>query len=213
MNETQELVAEVRERSGKGTARAARRQSRIPAVIYGDKKPPVMITLPVKDTSMRLHTGGFLTHVVTIDVGGEKIRAIPKDYQLDPVRDTLIHVDFLRIGEGSRLTVDIPVHFLNEEQSPGLRRGGALNIVRHTVELDVPAASIPEYLEANLSGLDIGDSVRISNIVLSEGARPTITDRDFTIATIAAPAGFTEDLNAPIEERETEVIHEADREE
>jgi len=183
-----ELKAEVRERVGKGAARAVRRQDKVPAVIYGDKKPPLSISLPQREMTRRLHAGGFLTHLVEIDVNGEKVRAIPKDFQLDPVRDFLIHVDFLRVGEGALLTLNVPVHFTNHPASPGLKRGGVLNVVRHAVEMYVPADAIPEFIEVDLTGLDIGDSVHISAIKLPEGARPTITDRDFTVATIAGAA-------------------------
>jgi large subunit ribosomal protein L25 len=162
-----------------------RREDKVPAVIYGDKKPPIPIALPQRQLTQRLHAGGFLTHITTIDVNGEKVRVIPRDYQLDPVRDFLVHVDFLRVGEGARLTLDIPVHFINEHASPGLKRGGALNIVRHTIELHVPADAIPEFIEVDLTGLDIGDSLHISAVTLPPGVAPTITDRDFTVATIA----------------------------
>lgn len=199
MSEIYELKAEVRDGTGKGAARAVRRQGKVPAVIYGDKKPPIPISLSYKDVSLRIQAGGFLTRLADIKVDGESVRVIPKDYQLDPVRDFPLHVDFLRIGKGARLTLDLPVHFLNEDDSPGLERGGVLNIVRHTVEVDVPADAIPEALEADLTGLDIGDSIHISNVPLPEGVRPTITDRDFTIATIAAPA-----VLAPEEEEEVE---------
>ena len=186
MSETYELKAEVRDGVGKGASRAVRRQGKIPAVIYGDKQPAIPIALPLKETTLRVQAGGFLTHVVTVDVGGERIRVIPKDYQLDPVRDFLLHVDFLRVAEGTRLTLDIPVHFINEHASPGLKRGGALNIVRHEVELWVPADSIPEVLTASVAGLYIGDQVRISAVKLPQGAEPTITDRDFVIATVTS---------------------------
>ena len=201
MSEIYELRAEVRERVGKGAARAVRRQDRIPAVIYGDKKPPIPISLPQREMTQRLHAGGFLTHIATIDVDGEKIRVIPRDYQLDPVRDHLVHVDFLRVGEGARLTLEIPVHFINEHASPGIKRGGALNIVRHTIELRVPVDAIPEAIEVDLTGLDIGDSLHISAVTLPEGATPTITDRDFTIATIAGhgQAAAAEDAAAATE--------------
>lgn len=189
MSETYELTAEVRDGVGKGAARAVRRQDKVPAVIYGERKPPIPIALPQRELSKRLHAGGFLTHIVTINVGGERIRVIPKDYQLDPVKDFLMHVDFLRVGEGSRLTLDIPVHFINEHASPGIKRGGALNIVRHAIELDVPADAIPEAIEVDLTGLDIGDSLHISAVTLPEGVLPTITDRDFTIATITGTGG------------------------
>ena len=201
MSEIYELRAEVRERVGKGAARAVRRQDRVPAVIYGDKKPPIPISLPQREMTQRLHAGGFLTHIATIDVDGEKIRVIPRDYQLDPVRDHLVHVDFLRVGEGARLTLEIPVHFINEHASPGIKRGGALNIVRHTIELRVPVDAIPEAIEVDLTGLDIGDSLHISAVTLPEGATPTITDRDFTIATIAGhgQAAAAEDAAAAAE--------------
>jgi large subunit ribosomal protein L25 len=201
MSEIYELRAEVRERVGKGAARAVRRQDRIPAVIYGDKKPPIPISLPQREMTQRLHAGGFLTHIATIDIDGEKIRVIPRDYQLDPVRDHLVHVDFLRVGEGARLTLEIPVHFMNEHASPGIKRGGALNIVRHTIELRVPVDAIPEAIEVDLTGLDIGDSLHISAVTLPEGVTPTITDRDFTIATIAGhgQAAAAEDAAAAAE--------------
>jgi large subunit ribosomal protein L25 len=189
MSETYELKAEVRDGVGKGASRAVRRQGKIPAVIYGDKQPAIPIALPLKETTLRVQAGGFLTHVVTVDVGGERIRVIPKDYQLDPVRDFLLHVDFLRVAEGTRLTLDIPVHFINEHASPGLKRGGALNIVRHAIELYVPVDAIPEFIEVDLTGLEIGDSLHISAVTLPGGVTPTITDRDFTIATIAGSGG------------------------
>jgi large subunit ribosomal protein L25 len=213
MAQITELKAEVRDRVGKGAARAVRRQDKIPAVIYGDKKPPIPITLPQRETTQRLHAGGFLTHLLDIDVDGEKIRVIPKDYQLDPVRDFLIHVDFLRVGEGARLTLDVPVHFVNHPASPGLKRGGVLNIVRHGIELHVPADAIPEFIEVDLAGLDIGDSVHISHVTLPAGTSPTITDRDFTIATIAGAGGAAETEAAPAEgEAEAEAAPEAKEE-
>ena len=187
MAQTSVLKAELRDRAGKGAARYVRRQDKVPAVIYGDRKPPVMITLPLRETTHRLHGGGFLTHLVEIEVNGEKIRAIPKDYQLDPVKDFLIHVDFLRVGEGARLTIAVPVHFKGHAESPGLKRGGVLNVVRHAIDMVVPADAIPEFVEVDLTGLEIGDSVHISAIALPEGAVPTIR-RDFTVATIAGAA-------------------------
>jgi large subunit ribosomal protein L25 len=155
MSEAYVLKAEARDRVGKGAARAIRRQGRIPAVIYGDKKAPIPITLPYKEIHQRIHSGGFLTTLANIEVNGETVRVIPKDYQIDPVRGFTMHVDFLRIAAGARITVDLPVHFVNEEESPGLERGGVLNVVRHTVEVDVPAEDIPDALVADLTGLDI----------------------------------------------------------
>jgi large subunit ribosomal protein L25 len=184
-HDTYELSAQLRNRTGKGAARELRRNAMVPAVIYGDKKDPLPIALSSKEVTMRIHAGGFLTTLATIEVDGVKHQVLPKDYQTDPVRDFITHVDFLRISKDSKVIVEVPVHFLNEEGSPGLKRGGVLNIVRHEIELECPAMAIPEYIEIDLTGLDIGDSIHISHVTLPENSRPTITDRDFTIATIA----------------------------
>jgi len=211
--ETYELKAEARERVGKGSARELRRNGKIPAVIYGDKQPPLSIALPYKDVHLKIHAGGFMTTIATIDVGGKKIQVLPKDYQLDPVRDFTMHVDFLRVSRDTIVTVNIPVHFLNEEASPGIKRGGVLNIVRHEIEFTCPATAIPDAIEVDLTGLDIGDSVHISAVKLPEGVTPTITDRDFTIATVAAPAVLrSEDEEAAeaAEEAEEEEAEEAE---
>ena len=184
-NKSYELKAEAREQVGKGSARAVRREGKIPAVIYGDKQPPLAIALPYKDIFYKIHGGGFLTTLATIDVGGKKIQVLPKDYQLDPVKDFPMHVDFLRVSADTVVTVAVPVHFINEEGSPGLKRGGALNIVRHEVEFLCPANAIPESITVDLDGLQIGASVHISHVKLPAGVKPVIQDRDFTIATIA----------------------------
>jgi large subunit ribosomal protein L25 len=196
MAQTYELTASTRTRVGKGSARALRREGNIPAVIYGDGQSPLSIALNAKEVSKRLHAGGFLTHVATIDVGGDKIQVLPRDYQLDVVKDFLIHVDFLRVSSSSRITVDVPVHFLNQESSPGLKRGGVLNVVRHEVELEVPVTDIPEFIEVDLKDADIGDSIHISAVKLPAGAQPTIRDRDFTIATIAGSAAAQSEATA-----------------
>jgi large subunit ribosomal protein L25 len=193
MSQTYELKAETRERVGKGSSRELRRNGLIPAVIYGDKQPPLSIALSTKDVAMKIHAGGFMTTVAMIDVNGEKIRVLPKDYQLDPVRDFTMHVDFLRVSKDSQVSVQIPVHFENEEKSPGLKRGGALNIVRHEVELNVSADAIPDFLSVDLTGLNIGDTVHISDVKLPAGATPVIGDRDFTIATITGHAQEAEE--------------------
>lgn len=198
MGQTYELSATVREKVGKGAARAVRRQGQIPAVIYGGKQPPVAIHLSDRDVYFKIHGGGFLTTVATIDVGGEKVKVIPRDFQLDPVSDHPIHVDFLRVVAGSTVTVEVPVHFVNEGAAPGIRRGGVLNVVRHRVELLCPAEAIPDHIVADLTGLNINDSLHISAIALPEGVRPTIA-RNFTVATIAAPAGVKEELRAAAE--------------
>ena len=188
MAETKTLAASVRSGTGKGAARSVRREGRIPAVIYGGGEAPQPISLDRKTATQLIYAGHFLTTIFEIDVDGKKERAIPRDYQLDPVKDTVVHVDFLRLKPGSRLRVEVPVHFINVETAPGIKRGGSVNIVRHTVEMFVPADNIPESLTADLAGFDFNDSLHISAIKLPEGCKPTITDRDFTIATIAPPA-------------------------
>ncbi|MCW5713496.1 MAG: 50S ribosomal protein L25/general stress protein Ctc [Bauldia sp.] len=184
-----ELTASVRDKSGTGSARAVRREGLIPGIVYGGDEAPVSIKLSYRDLHLKLLGGGFMTTVVTLDIDGNKVRAIPRDYQLDPVRDRPLHVDFLRVTKDSLVTVDVPVHFINEAASPGIKRGGVLNVVRHTVEVLCPVDAIPNEFVADLTGLEIGDSLHISKVALPENVRPTIRDRDFTIATIAAPAG------------------------
>lgn len=193
MAQAAELKAQARDRVGKGAARALRRQGLVPAVIYGDKQPPVGVSVSYKDAMQRIYAGGFLSHVLTLDVDGQKHKVIPRDYQLDPVRDFALHIDFLRVGVGTKLHVEVSVHFINELKSPGLKRGGVLNIVRHTVELVCPPESIPENVTVDLDGTDIGDSLHISAVQLPEGVVPAIKDRDFTIATIVAPSGLKSD--------------------
>ncbi|PSJ58152.1 50S ribosomal protein L25/general stress protein Ctc [Pseudaminobacter soli (ex Li et al. 2025)] len=204
MSETYELKAEARERVGKGSARELRRNGKIPAVIYGDKQPPLAITVSYKEIFYKIHGGGFMTTVATIDVDGKKIQVLPKDYQLDPVRDFPMHVDFLRVGKNTEVNVNVPVHFINEEKSPGIKRGGVLNIVRHEIELHCAANAIPEFIEIDLTGLEINDSIHISSVKLPKGAKPVITDRDFTIATVAAPAGLKSEEGAAAAEGEAE---------
>jgi large subunit ribosomal protein L25 len=195
MAQTYELKASARNRVGKGSARALRREGNIPAVIYGDKQPPLSIALDANEVSKKLHAGGFLTHVATIDVDGDKIQVLPRDYQLDPVKDFLVHVDFLRVSASSKITVEVPVHFLNQDVCPGLKRGGVLNVVRHEVELEVSVTDIPEYIEVDLKNANIGDSIHISAVSLPAGAVPTI-NRDFTIATIAGSAASQSESGA-----------------
>ncbi|MBP2558281.1 large subunit ribosomal protein L25 [Neorhizobium galegae] len=195
-----ELKAEARERVGKGSSRELRRNGFIPAVIYGDKQSPLAIALSTNEVTKRIHAGGFMTTVATIEVNGEKIQVLPKDYQLDPVRDFTMHVDFLRVSGNTEVSVEVPVHFINEEKSPGIKVGGVLNIVRHEVELLCPANDIPEFLTIDLTGAKIGDSLHISAVKLPAGVRPVISDRDFTIATIVAPAaGVAEEEPASAE--------------
>jgi large subunit ribosomal protein L25 len=193
MSETTAIEAKVRDRVGKGAARELRREGLIPAVIYGDKKDPLPIAVSSKEMTSLLHAGGFLTTVTSVSVDGKAHKVLPKDYQLDPVKDFLVHIDFLRISAKTRVTVEIPVTFINEEEAPGIKRGGVLNVVRYAVELECPADAIPDGLIADLTGLDIGDGIHISAISLPDDVTPTITDRDFTVATIAAPAGMQEE--------------------
>lgn len=193
MTEAAELTASIREVSGKGASRTIRRDGKIPGIIYGGTEPPLSVTLPHKEVDLRIQRGGFLTTVINLDIDGKPLRVIPREYQLDPVKDSPLHVDFLRITADSVVTVEIPVQFINEEESPGLKRGGVINVVRHAVEVTCPAEQIPDHFTADLAGLDINDSVHISAIALPDRVVPTITDRDFTIATIAAPAGLTDD--------------------
>ncbi len=212
-HEAYELTAEARERVGKGSARNVRRNGKVPAVIYGDKQEPLAIALPYKEVYMKIHGGGFLTTIATINVGGKKIQVLPKDFQLDPVRDFPMHVDFLRIGKDTVVTVEVPVHFVNDEKAPGIRRGGVLNIVRHEIEFTCPANAIPEFITVDLAGAELGDSIHISAIKLPEGVKPTITDRDFTIATIAAPAGLRSEEDEEAEAAKAEAEEEGEENE
>lgn len=186
------LSAEARDRAGKGTARATRRSGRVPAVIYGAKLPPVMISLEFFAFNRILHKPGFFTHLFDIAVGGETHRVLPRDLQLDPVSDQPLHVDFLRVTDETRITVEVPVEFVGQDKCQGLKRGGMLNVVRHEIELECSAANIPEHITIDISTANIGDSIHISSVQLPEGAKPT-TDRDFTVATIAAPSGAKAD--------------------
>ena len=209
MSDNNTLTAQARDRVGKGAARELRRNNMVPAVIYGDKKDPLSIALPRKETTLAIHAGGFMTNLLDIDVDGKKHTVLPKDYQLHPVSDAVMHVDLLRVSAKTEVTVEIPVNFLNEETCVGLKAGGTLNVVRFTVEVNCPANSIPEGFDIDLTPFEIGDSINISAVDLPEGVTPTITDRDFTIATIATPAGLKSDEDAEGDDEpvETEVIN------
>ncbi len=203
MSKIEPLVASARDRAGKGAARAIRREGHVPAVIYGGKQDPQPISVELRDLNKKLATGKFLSTLFMVDTGSDKIRVIPRDVQYHPVTDAPLHVDFLRLVEGAVISVEVPMVFRNDEESPGLTRGGTLNVVRHSVEVNAPVDAIPDHLEADLTGLDIGDGVHISSIKLPEGVTPTITDRDFTIATIAAPSALLSE-EAEAEEAEGE---------
>ena len=196
MAEVSIIAAERRERAGKGPARAARRAGRVPGVIYGAKKDPAMVTLDPRELDRELNSGGFMATIYDIQIEQAKERVLPRDVQFDPVTDRPIHVDFLRVSGTTSVTVQVPVNFLNEEESPGLKRGGLLNVVRHEIEMICRADAIPSGIEIDLTGLDIGDSIHISMISLPDGVAPTITDRDFTVATIAAPTVVQEEEEA-----------------
>ena len=176
---------ELRERIGSGGARAARKQGLVPGVLYGGGEDPVAISLKRNEVQKAIDTGHFLSSTATLVHNGDKQLVIPQAIQLHPVSDQPMHVDLFRVDAKQQIKVEVQVHFVGEEVSPGLKKGGTLNVVRHTVELLVPAGHIPESLEADVSELEIGDNVKISNIKLPADAEPTITDRDFTIATIA----------------------------
>ncbi|MEZ5895127.1 MAG: 50S ribosomal protein L25/general stress protein Ctc [Parvularculaceae bacterium] len=192
MAETDVFYCEVRERTGSGGAREARREGWVPGVLYGGDAGPVAIRLRAKEVSLAHFAGRMRSHLAKIDVPGQDYLqpVIAREVQVDPVKDTPIHVDMLRVDENTRIDVEIQVRFHNEEASPGLKRGGVLNIVRHGVEVYAPATAIPEVLDVDLTGLDIGDSIHISAIKLPEGVTPVVADRDFTIATIAAPSAL-----------------------
>ena len=190
MSDTLTLPAETRERAGKGASRALRREGRVPAVIYGGNEEPVAIHVEEKLLVKQLGTGHFFNSIVEVEVGGKTVRTLPKDVAFHPVNDRPIHADFLRLSANSTVHVDVPVVFINEEASPGLKRGGVLNIVRHELELVCQADKIPDDIQIDVTGLDVGASIHISHVALPAGAKSAITDRDFTIATIVAPSGL-----------------------
>jgi large subunit ribosomal protein L25 len=196
MPEITTLNAEPRTRAGKGAARATRRMGRVPAIIYGDNKEPVLIALEPRELSRVLANRGFFATLVDVKVGDVTHRTLPRDVQRHPATDAPLHLDFMRVGGHTRVTVTVPVVFTNPEMSPGIRRGGILNIVRHGIELVCPVDSIPDHLIVELNGLDIGDSIHISRLIIPEGCHPTITDRDFTIASIAASSAVREEAAA-----------------
>ena len=190
MSEALTLAAEARERAGKGASRALRREGRVPAVVYGGKEEPLSIHVEERLLRRMLGTGHFTNSIVMIDVGGKKVRTLPKDVHFHPVSDRPLHVDFLRLAKDATVEVSVPVLFINEEDSPGLKRGAVLNIVRHELELVCDADKIPDDIQIDVTGLDVGDSIHISNVTLPAGSVSAITDRDFTIATIVAPSAL-----------------------
>ena len=191
MSDQLTLSAETRDRAGKGASRHLRREGRVPAVIYGDKKEPISISVNERELAKMLGTGHFMNSIVMIEGADEgAIRTLPKDVQFHPVTDRPLHVDFFRVGEHSTIHVNVPLHFVDEELSPGIKRGGVLSIVRHEVELIVDAAEIPDQITVSLKGFDVGESIHISAVTLPKGAKTAIDDRDFTVATITAPSAL-----------------------
>jgi large subunit ribosomal protein L25 len=188
MVDATKIAAQPRERAGKGAARAVRRTGRVPGVIYGEKALPTLIDLDPKAVQAEIDKPGFFTRVFDVDIAGKVQRALARDIQLHPVTDRPEHVDFMRVGATTRIRVGIPVKFVNQDKSPGLKRGGVLNVVRHTIEVYCRVDNIPQVFSIDLDGLDIGDSIHISKVKLPEGVKPTITTRDFTIAAVAAPS-------------------------
>ena len=190
MSDALTLPAEARERAGKGASRQLRRQGRVPAVIYGGKEEPTMIHVEEKELIKQLDTGHFMNSIVELEVDGKKLRTLPKDVALHPVTDRPIHVDFLRLAKGAKIDVNVPVVFTNEEASPGLKKGGVLNVVRHELELVCENDKIPGEIEVDVTGKEVGDSIHISEVQLPAGSESAITDRDFTIATLVAPSAL-----------------------
>ena len=204
MTTTQEMKATARPQVGKGAARATRRTGRVPGVIYGDKKPPLPISLDITEVNKRIYAGHFLTTVYDLDIDGEKHRVIPRAFQLDPVKDKPVHVDFQRLAAGAVVRVQVPVRFVNHEASPGLKRGGVLNVVRHELELVCESDKIPDEITIDVTGLEVGDAIHISSVTLPDGSESFITDRDFTIATVVAPSALKQSDAAAGEEGEEE---------
>ncbi|RIV88814.1 50S ribosomal protein L25/general stress protein Ctc [Aurantiacibacter zhengii] len=202
MSDALTLPAEMRERAGKGASRALRRDGRVPAVIYGGKEEPTTIHVEEKVLVKLLMTGHFMNSIVEVTVDGKKTNTLPKDVALHPVTDRPIHVDFLRLAKGAKIDVNVPVVFTNEEASPGLKKGGVLNVVRHELELVCEADKIPSEIEIDVAGLEVGDSVHISALTLPEGSESAITDRDFTIATVVAPSALKRSEGEEGEEEE-----------
>ena len=203
MNEAKELLAEIRK--DKINTKLLRDNGRVPAIVYGEKKEPLPISIDTKIIKKQIESSGFFSKQFILNINGEKHKVLPKDLQLHPVKETIVHLDFLRIGENTKVTVSVPVIFINENLCPGLKQGGVINIVRHEVEIRSPVDKIPKNLEINLDGIEIGDSIHISAVELNSEVKPVISDRDFTIATLAPPTVIKE-----VEEKTEEETSEAE---
>jgi large subunit ribosomal protein L25 len=195
MATAKEIKATVRPRAGKGAARAVRREGRVPGVIYGGNEPPLTISLDDAELRQRIFAGRFLTSIYDVEVDGKKHRVIPRDFQLDPVRDHPVHVDFMRLTEGATIRVSIPIHVINSDQSPGVKRGGAVNIVTHTLDVRCPADAIPDAFNVDVSGLEINHSRHLSDLTLPPNVRPLVAG-NATLVTIVPPSGYAEELKA-----------------
>ena len=204
MRDALSLPAEARERAGKGASRALRREGRVPAVIYGGKEEPTPIHIEEKELVKQMNTGHFMNSIVNVEVGGQSVRTLPKDVALHPVSDRPTHVDFLRLSKDAKIEVQIPVVFINEEESPGLKKGGVLNIVRHELDLVCRSDAIPDQIEIDVTGKEVGDSLHISEVTLPDGAESAITDRDYTIATLVAPSALKKSEDEAAEGEEAE---------
>jgi large subunit ribosomal protein L25 len=198
MATVKEIKAMTRPQAGKGAARAERRSGRVPGVIYGDNQPPLNISVDHADLRQRIYAGKFLTSLYDVEVDGAKHRVIPRDFQVDPVRDVPIHVDFMRLGEGATIRVRIPVRVVNSDQSPGIKRGGTINIVTHTIDVRCPADAIPDAFEVDVAGLEINHSKHLSDINLPPNVRPFM-HVDATLVTIVPPSGYAEEMKAAAE--------------
>jgi len=192
MSKIVQLKATARGQGGKGASRAVRREGRVPAVVYGDKKEPQLVSLAYNELQPHVQSGRFLSTLIDLEVEGKTVRAIPRDIQFEPVRDFITHVDFLRLGANARIAVDVPVHFKNQESCPGIKKGGVLNIVSHEIALYCPADFIPDDIIVDLANLEMGKSIHIGDIQLPANVVPVSRDRDLTIATITAPGGVQE---------------------
>lgn len=186
------LSVEVREQSGTGAARATRREGFVPGVLYGGPRGAVSIAVKTNELQKAINSGKFIANMVEIEHKGERQPVIARDIQFDPVTDLPLHFDLYRVEADSVISVEVPVHFINDEKSPGLKRGGVLNIVRHEIEVNCPAGAIPSAIDVDLTGYDIGDSIHISSVALPENVKPTIRDRDFTIATLQGSRAVVE---------------------
>ncbi|MCC6890237.1 MAG: 50S ribosomal protein L25/general stress protein Ctc [Hyphomicrobiales bacterium] len=195
MATVREMKAMARPKAGKGAARAVRRAGRVPGVIYGDSKEPLAISVDHAELKQRIFAGRFLTTIYELDVDGTTHRVIPRDFQLDPVSDRPVHVDFLRLSAGAKIRVRIPVHIKNVEQAPGVKRGGAVNIVTHAVEVICSPEDIPDAIDVDIAGLEINHSKHMSDIALPANVR-VVGGADQTLVTIVPPSGYAEELKA-----------------